>query len=104
MIEMSKVPYAFDIGSLMYVMACTMLDIAHVVGVVSRFLTNLRKEHSEAVKWILRYLIGTSKVCLYFGSGGFVLNGYAYSDMTGDVDYRKSILRFLITFAGGTIS
>ena len=34
----------------MYVMACTMLDIAHVVGVVSRFLTNPENEHSEVVK------------------------------------------------------
>ena len=31
-------------------------DIAHVVGVVGRFLENLGKEHWEAVKWILRYL------------------------------------------------
>ena len=62
--EMSKVPYASAIGSLMYVMVCTRPDISHAVGVVSRFLTNLGKEHWEAVKWILRYLRGTSKVCL----------------------------------------
>ena len=43
-------------------------------------------------------------MCLYFGRGGFVLNGYAYSDMTGDVDFKKSILGFLMTFAGGTVS
>ena len=43
--EMSKVPYAFVVGSLMYVMVCIRPDIAHVVGVVSRFLTNLGKEH-----------------------------------------------------------
>ena len=36
---MSKVPYASTIGSLMYAMAYTKLDIANVVGVVSRFMS-----------------------------------------------------------------
>ena len=43
--EMSNVPYASIVGSLMYAMVCTRLDIAHPVGVVSRFLTNHGKEH-----------------------------------------------------------
>lgn len=36
--EMKKVPLA--VGSLMYAMVCTRPDIAHAVGVVSRFLSN----------------------------------------------------------------
>ncbi|RVW12442.1 Retrovirus-related Pol polyprotein from transposon TNT 1-94 [Vitis vinifera] len=36
---MSKVPYASAIGSLMYVMVCTRPDIAHAVGVVSKFIS-----------------------------------------------------------------
>ena len=48
--EMSKVPYTYVVGSLMYAMVCTRPDIAHVVGVVSRFLTNPGKEHWEALK------------------------------------------------------
>ena len=43
--EIRKVPYASIIGSLMYAMICTRLNIAHVVGVVSRFLTNHGNEH-----------------------------------------------------------
>lgn len=38
--EMKKVPYASAVGSLMYAMVCTRPDIAHAVGVVSRFLSN----------------------------------------------------------------
>ena len=64
--EISKVPYAFAVGCWMYVMVWTRPNIAHVVGVVSRFLTNHRKEHWEIVKWTLRYLRGTSRVCLFF--------------------------------------
>uniref|UniRef100_A0A2N9ECD3 thiamine diphosphokinase n=1 Tax=Fagus sylvatica TaxID=28930 RepID=A0A2N9ECD3_FAGSY len=52
---MSKVPYASAIGSLMYAMVCTRPDIAYAVGVVSRYMSNPRKQHWEAVKWILRY-------------------------------------------------
>ena len=41
--EMSKVPYASAVGSLMYAMVCTRPDIAYSVGVVSKFLANPRK-------------------------------------------------------------
>ncbi|KAL8112467.1 hypothetical protein AgCh_019972 [Apium graveolens] len=59
--DMAKVPYASAVGSLMYVMVCTRPDIAHAVGVVSRFMSNPGREHWEAIKWLLRYLKGTSK-------------------------------------------
>ena len=58
--NMAKVPYSSIVGSLMYAMVFTRLDIAHAVSVVSRFLENAGKEHWEAVKWILRYLRGSS--------------------------------------------
>ena len=64
--EMKKAPYASAVGSLMYAMVCTRPDIAHAVGVVSRFLSNPGKEHWSAVKWILRYLKGTSSFSLCY--------------------------------------
>ena len=101
--EMSKVPYASAVGNLMYAMVYTRPDIAHAVRVVSQFLTSPGKVHWEAVKWILRYLRGTSKVCLCFGSSEPMLDGYIDSNMAGDVDFRKSILGFMMTFAGGDV-
>ena len=47
--HMSKVPYALAIGSLMYAIVCTRPNIAHVVGVVSRFMSRPGKQHWEAV-------------------------------------------------------
>ena len=41
--HMSKMPYASVIGSLMYAMVCTRPDIAHAVGVVSRFMSRPEK-------------------------------------------------------------
>ena len=37
-------------------------------------------------------------MCLCFGNGEPLLNGYIHSDMTCDVDVRKSISRFLMTW------
>ena len=92
------------IESLMYAMVCTRPDIAHAVGVVSRFLFNPGKDNWEAVKWILRYLIGTSKLCLCFDNSKPVLEGFTYADMARDLDGRKFTWGYLFTFAGGAIS
>ncbi|XP_070058161.1 uncharacterized protein [Nicotiana tomentosiformis] len=48
--NMARVPYSSAVGSLMYAMVRTRPDIAHAVGVVSRFLENLRREHWEEFK------------------------------------------------------
>uniref|UniRef100_A0A2N9J8U9 Integrase catalytic domain-containing protein n=1 Tax=Fagus sylvatica TaxID=28930 RepID=A0A2N9J8U9_FAGSY len=102
--NMASIPYSSAVGSLMYAMVCTRPDIAHAVGVVSRFMVNPGKEHWEAVKWIFRYLRGSSKSCLSFGSSKPVLEGYTDADMAGDLDGRKSTSGFLFTFAGGAVS
>ena len=51
--KMMKVPCASAVGSLMYAMVCTWLDIGYVIGVVSRFMNNPGREHWAAIKWIL---------------------------------------------------
>ncbi|KAJ4718977.1 Retrovirus-related Pol polyprotein from transposon TNT 1-94 [Melia azedarach] len=102
--DMEKVPYASAVGSLMYAMICTRPDIAHAVGVVSRFLSNPGREHWNAVKWIMRYLRGTSNFKLTFGSGKPLLVGYTDSDMAGDVDTRKSTTGYLMTLSGGAVA
>ena len=99
--KIEKIPYASTVRSLMYIMVCTRPDITHAVGVVSIFLSNLGKEHWAIVKWIFRYLRGTSKICLYFGDTGPMLVGYTDANMAGDVDSRKSTSSYLITFTGG---
>ena len=43
--HMEKVPYASAVSSLMYAMVCARSDIAHAVGVVSRYMGNLGKKY-----------------------------------------------------------
>nr|GEY42159.1 retrotransposon protein, putative, Ty1-copia subclass [Tanacetum cinerariifolium] len=83
---MSKVPYVNAVGSLMYLMVYTRPDIAYAVSIVSRYLANPGKSHWEAVKWILKYLRGTTNVGLVYGT-----NRGNHMDVTGfvDSDYAK---------------
>ena len=53
---MKSIPYASIVGSLMYVMLCTRPDICFVVGMVSRYQSNLGLEHWTSIKHIIKYL------------------------------------------------
>ena len=79
-------------------------DIAHAVGLVSRFLSKPGKEYWEPVKWIFKYVRGTSDLCLRFGGLKPILEGFTDADFVGDLDRRLSTSEYLFTFAGGAIS
>uniref|UniRef100_A0A3Q7HAA4 Reverse transcriptase Ty1/copia-type domain-containing protein n=1 Tax=Solanum lycopersicum TaxID=4081 RepID=A0A3Q7HAA4_SOLLC len=81
--HMALVPYASTVGSL--------------IGVVSRYVANPGKEHWEAVKWLLRYLRGTSSTSLCFGKGNVTLHGFVDADLGGDVDSSKSTSWYIYT-------
>jgi len=101
---MSKVPYQSVVSSLMYAMVCTRPDIAHVVGVVSRYMSNPGKQHWLAVKWILRYLRGTTSQALCFGGSNTNLQGYVDLDMAGDRDNSRSTTGYVFTIGGTVVS
>jgi len=102
--EMSRVPYASGVESLMYAMICTRPDITQAVGVVSRFMADPGKKHWNAVKRIIRYFKGTSNVALCFGGSELIVNGYVDSDFAGDLDKRKSTTGYVFTLAGVAVS
>ncbi|MCO5587877.1 hypothetical protein L7F22_041829 [Adiantum nelumboides] len=101
---MQSVPYASACGSLMYAMVATWPDIAHAVGVVSRFMASPCRLLWDAVKSIMWYLKGTKNKCLCYGKGPLELKGFCDSDMAGDVDTRKSTSGYVFTLAGGVVS
>ena len=80
MAKVAKVSYASTIGSLTYAMLCTKPHIAYVVGTMSRFMSNLSMQYWEAVKWILRYLQGTTKKCMCFRRSKLKLHRYVVVD------------------------
>nr|GEU34309.1 retrovirus-related Pol polyprotein from transposon TNT 1-94 [Tanacetum cinerariifolium] len=94
-----------DLGSLMFVMICTRPDIiAHAVGVVSRYMAELGREHWEAIKRILRCIKGTSDVALCFGDSYLIVKGFVDSDYAGDLDGSKSTTRYVFTLSSRTLS
>eukprot|EP00253_Pinus_taeda_P011311 PITA_11311 len=76
--DMSRVPNASAVGSLMYAMVCTRPDIAHAVGVLSRFMSKPGKEHWTTVKRVL--------------------------DWAGDLDQRISTSGYVFNLFGGAVS
>ena len=66
---MKLIIYASAVGSLMYAMVCIRLDIAHTIGLVSRFMSNLGKQHWCTMKWIIWYLKGIVDEELLFDMG-----------------------------------
>ena len=73
---MEKITYASAVGSLIYVVVCTRLDIAHIVEIINRFFSNLNKKYWIAIKWILRYLKATDTVYLCFSKGKSIIDRY----------------------------
>ena len=94
---MALVPYASAVGSFMYAMVCTRPNIVHAVGVFSRYMANPGKEHWEAVKWLFRYLRGTSNTSLCFSKGKVTIQGFVDADLGGDVDSSKSTSGYIYT-------
>ena len=106
---MSSIPYASVVGNLMYSMVCTRPNIAHAVGVLSRYMSKLGKEHWTAVKRVFRYLRGTTNhaIC-YQGRVGLdrVLDlcGFIDVDWAGDLDQRRSTSGYVFSILGGAIN
>jgi hypothetical protein len=49
-------PFSEAVGCLMYLMPCTRPDLAQSVGALSRYVSDPRRQHWEAVKKVLRYV------------------------------------------------
>ena len=67
-------------------------------------MANIGKEHWNVVKWIFRYLRGTSDACLQFGRSREGLVGYVDSDYAADLDKRRSLTGYVFTVGGCAVS
>ncbi|XP_059597761.1 secreted RxLR effector protein 161-like [Vitis vinifera] len=103
--EMQKIPYASAVGSLMYAQVCTRPDIAYIVGMLGRYLSNPGIDHWRAAKRVMRYLQRTKEYMLtYRRLDQLELIGYSDSDFAGCQDSRRSTSGYIYLLAGGAIS
>ncbi|KAL5548410.1 hypothetical protein UlMin_003641 [Ulmus minor] len=90
---MQKIPYASAVGSLMYAQVCTCLDIAYIVGMLGRYLSNPGMDHWRAANRVMRYLQRTKEYMLI----------YRRSDQL-EIIGRRSTSGYIYLLAGGAIS
>ena len=82
--------YQGMIGSLLYLTA-SRPDIQLSVGICFRFQSNPKQSHLNAIKKILRHLVGTTNLGLWYEKGTFCdVIGYCDADFARDRVERKS--------------
>ena len=103
--EMQKIPYTSAVGSLMYVQVCTRPDIAFIVGMLGRYMSNTGVYHWKTAKRVMRYLKRTKDFMLtYRRSDSLEIFGYSDSDFTGRQDSKRSTSGYVYMLSGGAIS
>ena len=103
--KMQKIPYASAVGSLMYVQVCTRPDLAYIVGMLGRYLSNPGMDHWKAIKRVMRYLQRTKDSALmYRKSDQLEIIGYSDSDFAGCQDSHRSTSGYVYLLVGGAIS
>jgi hypothetical protein len=95
--EGTNKPYRSLVGSLMYLTMCTRPDLAHAVGVLSRFLENPAERHWDMGIRVLKYLKGTLDQGLEYKRGQKItIQGYSDSDWVSDKATGRSTRGFLV--------
>ncbi|KAI3691547.1 hypothetical protein L2E82_49912 [Cichorium intybus] len=103
--EMSRVPYASAVGSIMYAMTCTRPDVSYALSMVSRFQGNPGKAHWIAVKNILMYLRRTKHMVLVLGgSDELKVSGYTDASFQIDRDSGRSQSGWVFILNDGAVT
>ncbi|XP_051127819.1 secreted RxLR effector protein 161-like [Andrographis paniculata] len=100
----SQIEYARIIGSLMYLMSCTRLDITYVISKLRTFTSNPSREHWKAIVRVLRYLRFTRDYGLHYNRLPVVVEGYSDANWISDTLNSRSTSGYVFTLAGATIS
>ena len=103
-LDVQQYPYGSLVGGMLYLSVCTRPDIAHAVGVLSKYMTKPKTTHWNAAKGVLRYLKGTSDSGIVFRGSETSLIGYCDADYAGDIDTRRSTTGYVFKMNGGAVS
>ncbi|XP_031270035.1 secreted RxLR effector protein 161-like [Pistacia vera] len=102
---MKRIPYALAIGSIMYAMLCTRIDVSCALSTCSRYQSDPSKRYWMAVKNILKYLKRTKDTFLvYGGEDELTVRGYSDASFQADKDDYRSQSGFVFCLNGGTVS
>ncbi|CAL2262923.1 unnamed protein product [Prunus armeniaca] len=99
----SQLQYSKVIGSLMYLMNSTRPDLAYSVSRLSRYTSNPRHDHWEALIKVLRYLKYTQDYELHYTRYPPVLEGYSDANWISDSTKTKSTSGYVFTLGGAVV-
>ncbi|XP_057948253.1 secreted RxLR effector protein 161-like [Malania oleifera] len=103
--EVQKIPYASVVRSLMYAQVCMRPNLAYIVGILGRYLSNPGLDHWKAAKRVMRYLQRTKDYMLtYRKSDQLEIIGYSDYDFVECQDSKRSNSSYIYLLAGGAIS
>jgi len=89
----------------MYAQVCTHLDIAYIVGILGRYLSNQGMDHWKTAKRVMKYLKRIKYYMLtYKRSDQLEIIGYFDSDSAGCLDSLRSTSDYIFMLAGGVVS
>ncbi|CAI7799277.1 unnamed protein product [Closterium sp. NIES-54] len=100
-------PYPELVGFLMYLMTCTLPDLAYPLSILACYVApgRHRPEHWEAAKRVLRYLCSTLGMGLVLGGRGpVVLTGHADASWVDDLATQRSSLGYTFSLGSGSVS
>lgn len=100
-----KTKYVAKIGSIIYALVDTQIDIAFATSMVSRFANCFKPDHFSAINHILRYLAGSQdKNIIFKKKPELCIIRYLDFNWVGDHVNKRSILRFDFTLNGRFIN
>lgn len=101
-----SIPFREAIGSLLFAARVCRPDIEYAVNYLSQFINSFNRDHWQAVKRVIRYLIGTRNHGIVFGNSGsaYGLKGFTDADYAGCTESRKSRSGFVFLLNDGPIS
>ena len=102
---MKAISYASAIGSLMYTQVCTCPDIAFVISVLGRYLSNPGLSHQRVAKKVMRYLQGIKNLMLtYRRTNTLDIVRFSDADYAGCMDDKKSTSGYIFVMVEGATS
>ena len=102
--DMAGVPYREGVGMCMYLAVTSRPDISYTVHRLAKYMANPGRAHWEALKRLVRYLLGTRELWLMYGRERTGLAGFTDADWGTSDDTRHSVCGYVYTLDGGAIS
>ena len=99
---MKAIPYSSVVGSLMYAQVCTRPDIAFIVSVLGKYLSDPGQSHWKVAKKVLRYLQDTKDlIWTYWRFDALGVVGFNDSYYADCIDDKKSTSGYIFMMTKG---